>query len=187
MDNNSYAMQNAGAVTFHSMTENFRKTEFYRMNARRDDWGKPHNMWVEYSFLISSNPGDFPVFIMKSSQLPEGFANGPPKWRHFEQDCHHGHRNSNTSLGGKEEDAFSPSFRHTDKRVRDIPPPVSLSLYQDASASMRELTTGRDKETSGLRTWNCLPPQADISKHSPRLYRALTQARRAPEGKCWVQ
>lgn len=26
----------------------------------------------------------------------------------------------------------------TDKRIRAVPPPVSLSLYQDASASMRD-------------------------------------------------
>lgn len=63
----------------HYMAENFGRTEFYQMNARRDDWGKPNNMQAEYSFLMSSNPGDFPVFIMKSSLFAKGFANGPPK------------------------------------------------------------------------------------------------------------
>lgn len=106
---------------------------------------------------MSSNPGDFPVFIMKSSLFSKGFANGPPKWRHFEQDCHHGHRNGNTSLGGKEEDAFLPSFRHTQIRGQETSHLLLASLYIKMLLQAWG-TRGRDKEMSGLRTWNCLPP-----------------------------
>lgn len=116
-------------MTSHYMTQDFRKTEFYGMNTRRDDWGKPHNMQVQYAFPISTNPGDFPACVTKSSpHFLKAVQMDLPNSSTFSKTSTIGNRNSSTNLGGREKDAFLPSFRHT-QRVRDIPPPVSLSLH----------------------------------------------------------
>lgn len=124
--------------------------------------------------------------IMKSSLFSKRFANGPPKWRHFEQDCHQGHRNSNTSLGGKEKDAFLPSFRNIQMRGQETPHLLLASLYIKMLLQTGG-TAGRDKEMSGLRTWKCLPPRGWREQAQPEAVQGPHTGRENPEGKCWVQ